>query len=305
MAIHVHARPLLSVLGLALLSLAGCDKIKLGQGGDMAYAQAAIERNGQLEVVAVDASNSVFTVRVKETGELKTVRADEVIGTLPGSESAAKPAAAAPAAPTPAPVPTPPTQTADNVVPEGDLAQPGDAASSGQEDVPPAPYTANAQPFVPAEPTGKGVLATGPGYTIKRAAGSSQRGASVIRTSTAADTLPNTSGASLEHRYEPIICQGGRLLHIDGRNIEFSGDAVSAEDGCEIHITNSRIKAQGVGVFARAANVHIKNSTIEGTSGSVEATNGAQVYVQSSTFKGLSRRLDTATMHDLGGNVWN
>jgi hypothetical protein len=58
-------------------------------------------------------------------------------------------------------------------------------------------------------------------------------------------------------------------------------------------------------VFARNANVHIKNSTIEGTTGSVEATNGAQVYVQSSTFKGLSRRLDSASMHDLGGNVWN
>jgi hypothetical protein len=51
--------------------------------------------------------------------------------------------------------------------------------------------------------------------------------------------------------------------------------------------------------------VHIKNSSIEGSSGSVEATNGAQVYVQSSTFKGISRRLDTATLHDLGGNVWN
>jgi hypothetical protein len=305
MAIRVQARPMLSVLGLALLSLAGCDKIKLGlgQGGDMAYAQAAIERNGQLEVVAVDANNSVFTVRVKDTGELKTVRADEVIGTLPG-DAAAK-AAVAPAAPTPAPIAAPPTQTVENV-PASDVAQPGEAATSpSQDDSPPAPYTANAQPFVPSEPSGRGVLATGPGYTIKRSAGSSQTTPSAIRTSTTADASPNTSGASLEHRYEPIICQGGRLLHIDGRNIEFAGDAVSAEDGCEIHITNSRIKAQGVGVFARNANVHIKNSTIEGTTGSVEATNGAQVYVQSSTFKGLSRRLDTATLHDLGGNVWN
>ena len=55
----------------------------------------------------------------------------------------------------------------------------------------------------------------------------------------------------------------------------------------------------------RGANVHIKNSSIEGLSGSVEASEGAHVYLQSSTFKGLPRKLDTAEMHDMGGNVWN
>ena len=82
-------------------------------------------------------------------------------------------------------------------------------------------------------------------------------------------------------------------------------DAISAQDGCEIHITNSHIIARGLGVSARAANVHIKNSVIEGDSGSVSASEGAQVFTQSSTFKGLSRRLDTATFHDLGGTTWN
>ncbi|MGH8276482.1 MAG: hypothetical protein ACRETH_07285, partial [Steroidobacteraceae bacterium] len=111
--------------------------------------------------------------------------------------------------------------------------------------------------------------------------------------------------APVERRHEPIVCQGARLLHIDNRNIEFDGDAVSAEDGCEIHITNSRISATGVGVSARAANVHIDNSLIEGDAASIDASDGAQIYTAASRFRGLSRRLDTAAVHDLGGNVWN
>jgi hypothetical protein len=115
----------------------------------------------------------------------------------------------------------------------------------------------------------------------------------------------SASSAPLERRHEPIVCQGPRLLHIDNRNLVFDGDAVSALDGCEIHITNSHISARGVGVVARAADVHIDNSQIEGEQASIDASDGAQVYAASSRFKGLSRRLDTAVVHDLGGNNWN
>jgi hypothetical protein len=58
-------------------------------------------------------------------------------------------------------------------------------------------------------------------------------------------------------------------------------------------------------VSARHANVHIDNSQIEGDTASIDASEGAQFYVESSTFKGLSRRLDNSSFHDLGGNVWN
>jgi hypothetical protein len=116
---------------------------------------------------------------------------------------------------------------------------------------------------------------------------------------------PASAGPAVELRHEPIVCQGARLLHIDNLNLQFDGDGVSAENGCEIHITNSHIRATGVGVSARAANVHIDNSLIEGDTGSIDASDGAQVYTASSRFKGLSRRLDTAAVHDLGGNVWN
>jgi hypothetical protein len=141
------------------------------------------------------------------------------------------------------------------------------------------------------------VLKAGPGYTIKAAPAAGAPSARVRDS--------NITSAAMERRHEPIVCQGSRLLHIDNRNLVFDGNALSAEDGCELHITNSHISAGGIGVLARAANVHIDNSLIEGDQGSIDASQGAQVYAGSSRFRGLSRRLDTAAFHDLGGNVWN
>ncbi len=142
------------------------------------------------------------------------------------------------------------------------------------------------------------MLEQGPGYSIRAAAAPAAPSVGRVRDS-------GVTSAAVERRHEPIVCQGERLLHIDNRNLEFDGDAVSAEDGCEIHITNSHISATGVGITARAANVHIDNSLIEGDAASIDASDGAQVYAASSRFKGLSRRLDTASVHDLGGNIWN
>jgi hypothetical protein len=142
------------------------------------------------------------------------------------------------------------------------------------------------------------VLKSGPGYTIKAAAAPTPASSGRVRET-------SVTSAAIERRHEPIVCQGQRLLHIDNRNLDFDGDAVSAQDGCEIHITNSHISATGVGVSARAANVHIDNSLIEGDAAAVDASEGAQVYAASTRFRGLSRRADSSAFHDLGGNVWN
>jgi hypothetical protein len=187
-----------------------------------------------------------------------------------------------------------------------------------------------AEPAAPAEPeesaaarpaartAGGPLLESGPGYSIEAASGATaaavtQSGPGYSIKAASPGAAPprarlrdaGVTSAAVERRREPIICQGARLLHIDNRNLEFDGDAVSAEDGCEIHITNSHISATGVGVLARGANVHIDNSLIEGDAGSIDASDGAQVYAAFSHFRGLSRRLDTAVFHDLGGNIWN
>ena len=280
-----------------LLTLAAC-----GRGGqdEMAWARAALERNPRLEVVAADAQGHTFTVRLRDSGELRTVRSDELAAmprdagaapvtapsAVPGATTLAQAGEAATPAPeaapgpeaasAPAPSPTPPPAGTGPVLKSG----PGFSISAGSD----------------AGPASHAVAESGPGYSI-RSSGAASGGARAREAS--------VTSAAVERRHEPIVCQGARLLQIDNRNLDFEGDAVSAQDGCEIHITNSHITAKGVGVLARAANVHIDNSLIEGEAGSVDAAQGAQIYATASHFRGLSRREDTAAFHDLGGNIWN
>ena len=355
----------LVALGCAtVFSIAACSKLGLGNSGgsdEMSWARAALERNDRLEVVAADPQTNTFTVRVKETGELRMVRADQVVagpqgaagtaggagtpgGGLTGAAGAppsgdgarsgaaasqdggaaqgagapaggTSPATAPPSAPAEATLP--PTTTAANAAANttDNAAAPGGNSGGGKHPGAAGPAAASnaprtgfrSEPTPPSEapnpnsdvasitPGGR-TLESGPGYAIKVASKTAPAPARTERSSTT---------AAVERRHEPIICQGERLMQIDNRNIEFDGDAVAAEDGCEIHITNSRIVAKGVGVAVRRANVHIDNSQIEGDTASIDSSEGGQVYAASSKFKGLSRRLDNSSFHDLGGNVWN
>ena len=262
---------------------------------EMSWARGALERNKSIEVVAADQQSRTFTVRVKDGGELRTVHADEVIGSPAGASAGtaahplndrtASPSAASEAAPVEQPVVQ--ARSAGDAEPAADAETPVTHSQS----VLTSESSAGLEHVTPGR-----VLESGPGYSITSAQ-AAMPGAARMRDS--------ASSAPLERRHEPIVCQGSRLLHIDNRNLIFDGDAVSAMDGCEIHITNSHISASGVGIAVRGANVHIDNSQIEGDQASIEASQGAQVYAASSRFKGLSRRLDTAAVHDLGGNTWN
>jgi hypothetical protein len=272
-----------------LLLLAACAR----EGPDeMSWARAALERNKALEVVATDPQTRTFTVRMKASGELRTVRTNEIVAIPPALADATPPLPATPSSTAPQAAP------AEKAVAQAEsLATPGEAAPTEREMVrseplSPAPQTAAGA----ADASGGRVLESGPGYSISAAQAPGPA---------AARGRESTASAPLERRHEPIVCQGSRLLHIDNRNLVFDGDAVSALDGCEIHITNTHISASGVGVAARAANVHIDNSQIEGDQASIDASDGAQIYAASSRFKGLSRRLDTSKVHDLGGNIWN
>src|SRR6478672_9132511 len=106
---RMHARTplaMLSLAGVALLGMAACSKPGLGGGDDqMTWAKAALERNGRLEVVASDPQTNTFTVRVKDTGELRMIKADQVVAEPAGlrpSSGAAPTETSAPSTP-PAP----------------------------------------------------------------------------------------------------------------------------------------------------------------------------------------------------------
>jgi hypothetical protein len=285
----------------------------------MSWARAALERNKDVEIVTADQESRTFTVRVKDSKELIKVRVDELVA-VPAGVASAPAATLASAAAAPASAATEPAPVTASATPGERASADGDAATPDSSRVVATEGSGGAPQL---EQPGGRVLSAGPGYSIKAAAGgagASRLGSgklsesgpgysmqSVAGAPAAAQRTrdPSVTSAALERRHEPIVCQGSRLLQIDNRNLQFDGDAVSAEDGCEIHITNSHITATGIGVQARAANVHIDNSSIEGNTASIDASDGAQVYAAGSHFTGMNRQLDTASFHDLGGNIWN
>jgi hypothetical protein len=277
-----------AVLLATAVLLAACGRAERVREID--WAKAALARNPAFEILSTDESTGAFTVRDTSTGAVRTLRLEELVAAPLTPRTTAKPAAAEPA-----PAATP-AETPESLV-ENAAATPED------------PVVVRAVPAGTGTPVSEGpgyritrgedkpVTASnleGPGYSISRdepTTGKSGQGAEAV-------------AANVERRTDPIICQGDRLMRIDGETIEFTGDAVIAEKGCDLYISNSRIRSGGVGIIARQARVHIVNSTIGGTLASYEASDGAEIYVASSTFAGVGRRFDSATMNDLGGNQY-
>ena len=276
---------------LALLVLSACGKQE--RAHEVEWAKAALARNPALEVIATDETAGVFTVRDTSSGSLYKVQLGELIAGPPPPRVAASVAAKPAAAPA---TPQVPAETpVENPTP---VAQP------------PADQT-TAETVVAARTGGGAPLAEGPGYSISRGEAAAPPstmegpGYSITREApTARSSEPSAEAVVVEKRSDPIICQGDRLMRIDGESIDFEGDAVIAEKGCDLYISNARIRAGGVGIIARQARVHIVNSTIGGSRGSYEASEGAEIYVARSTFTGIGRRFDTAQMNDLGGNEY-
>ena len=256
------------------------------------WAKAALARNPAYEIVATDESAGVFTVRDTATGTVQTLRLEDLI---------AAPRRPRPRRQTPRRAgdePTEPVETPDAArrlrrAGAGQTTETVQVTRAGSGRIARREARATASRAATAASRRPPRTLEGPGYTITR-----QRSPrSETRRSAEAD-----SAANVERRTDPIICQGDRLMRIDGETIEFTGDAVIAEKGCDLYISNARISAGGVGIIARQARVHIVNSTIGGTRGSYEASQGAEIYVARSTFTGVGRRFDSATMNDLGGN---
>ena len=286
-----NARLLASLL-VSLLALAACGQQETIREID--WAKAALSRNPNYEIVATDEVAGVFTVRDTATGDITTLKLKDLVAAPKPAKDAGE-AAPGPGLADPGPVESPDTQE--------------DAAASALAD--------NQTTDVAETPAANGAaLAQGPGYSITRATGSQPESAPATlegpgykierqESPRAGQSVPTARAPNVERRTDPIICQGNRLMRIDGEILSFSGDAVIAERGCDLYISNARIHADGVGIIARQqARVHIVNSTIGGARGSYEASDGAEIYVASSTFTGIGRRFDGASMTDLGGNSY-
>jgi hypothetical protein len=232
----------------------------------MAWARAALERNPKLEVLAADTAAGVFTVRDRASGEVQTVKANEL---------AAMPVAAT------------------------------SAAAAVVEATPPAPAAGDSEAVVAEESEIDASATPSLDYTVDRSGGQvrvSGPGLSIVSAGTAAaasgkaDAGPKT--------VDPIICEGPRMMQVNDRHISVDGDAITARGGCELHITNSRIVATGTGVVVLGATVHITNSEIEGARASFDAGPGAKVFLQGATLKGVTRRDERAEVQEQGSNRW-
>jgi len=284
----MNTRIVLTASALMLVVLGACSKQERIREID--WAKAALARNPSFEIVATDEAAGVFTVRDTASGTVRTLRLEELVAApLPPKVSVQPAAQPAPAEATPAAVDTDAeaaeeaSQTTEILAGARDTTGPALAEGPGYS-ISRGDAAANAPP----------PSIEGPGYSITREA-----------TTERADPPQAQAGPSdIEQRSDPIICQGDRLMRIDGQTIDFAGNAVIAENGCDLYISNARISAGGVGIIARQARVHIVNSTIGGSQGSYEASEGAKIYVASSTFTGVGRRFDTAEMNDLGGNQY-
>jgi hypothetical protein len=84
MGANVISVRLAGIAGIALFGLAACSKLGGFWQDEMGWARAALERNNRLEVVAADTEAKTFTLRVKDTGELRMVRLDQIVASPPG-----------------------------------------------------------------------------------------------------------------------------------------------------------------------------------------------------------------------------
>ena len=283
----MNTRIAMTLASWSLVLIAGCSKQERVREID--WAKAALARNPSMEIISTDETAGVFVVRDTTNGSTYRLKLEDLVAGPPPEKAAAP--TAAPAAPT--------APAAEPVATAGERA-----ASQTTETVAQAP-AGTGKPLVEGpgyritrgEPVSPPPSLEGPGYTITREEPREPR---------AQQSAPNAEAmaSNTEKRTDPIICQGDRLMRIDGETIDFEGDAVIAEKGCDLYISNARIRAGGVGIIARQARVHIVNSTIGGSLGSYEASDGAEIYVARSTFSGVGRRFDSATMNDLGGNEY-
>ena len=278
----MDTRIAMTLASLSLVLIAGCSKQE--QVREIDWAKAALARNPSMEIISTDETAGVFTVRDTTNGSTYKLKLEDLVASPRPAKAEPQPATPAPAAPEPAATPgeeaTP--QTTETVAD----ARPG----KGQPLAEGPGYS-----ITKGEPVAPPPSLEGPGYTITR---------DEPRAASTQQSTPNAEAIAGEKRTDPIICQGDRLMRIDGETIDFEGDAVIAEKGCDLYISNARIRAGGVGIIARQARVHIVNSTIGGSRGSYEASEGAELYVARTTFTGIGRRFDTAQMNDLGGNEY-
>jgi hypothetical protein len=280
----------LSLLGvIALLSCRAAGDKKLEA------AKTLIAADPNLEIVATDERAGVITVKVKSTGQITVLKAEDVqVGKLlPGAGSEQR-ADGGPG--------TGQASAGDDSLvvsgPGGSVKLDGKSGSiiaSGKDGS-----------EVRVGGSGDGVQIDAPGAKV-RLGGDGEEGA-VEGGDPDPDVTVSAGGGSRTRKIrrrqaEPVICGPDRTMRLEGVRVEVPGDAVTADEGCTLVIVDSEIVADGWAVVTRgAADVIIENCLIDGRKGAVSAGGGGDVTAKSSTFRGRIAQSGGGDFNDLGGN---
>jgi hypothetical protein len=287
MSLAPHRFRTLAVLVTALATLVAAtacqQREQPTEDREMDWARAALERNPAIEVVAADPEARRFTVRMRETGELATVALGTIMAGPPGSFARAK-------------GPEPDSQPARQETAEQEAATEARPDAGGEG----ATQAAGAQAPEAQADTSSDATVEAPAYSVARSA----EGVKITGPGVSIETVGPAPAAEpgIMRADSPIICEGPRLLKLDGRTLAVSGDAIVARGGCEIHLTNSRVDASRAAVVVRDARVHITNSEVRGLSRSLDIYDGGEVYARSSEFSGLVQQHGSGRLEDLGDN---
>jgi hypothetical protein len=302
------------------LSMIGCSS----KAGDaVAVAQVAVRANPELELVATDDRQAVLTVRVRRTGRILTVRADDVVAGSAFRDldtTAARPDPPPAAATPPAPAaPAGPARQAERPAADAPVAV-VQSTGEGKKRQAAAPVKSNDTRSAPAE-TSSAPASTGsssravprtaeqPAETPKASDLSASAQTPPARRVSPSPQSPRSSAgdgasiddASLQRRTNPVQCRGAETVRLDGVLLQTDRVAIEAMGKCGVHITNShvigRVAVQALG----EATVTIENSIIEGR---IQATQTSTISARSSTIQGRVMKLQGGTVRDLGQNVW-
>jgi hypothetical protein len=287
------AMSLLGVISLAACTARGDKRLEA--------AKALISADPDLEIVATDERAGVITVRVKSTGQINVLKAEDVqAGKLVKQASAAERAEAAAAGGVSA------TATGDGVRLEGGGARVKATDGSGGKkglQVDAADGTS-----VTLGGSGGGVKIDAPGASVRLGGGHAD-GAVEVGTPRAGVTGGGGGGGGRSERpvrrklTDPVTCRSDQNVRLERVRIEVAGDAVIAEDNCNLFIIDSEIVAGGWAVLTRgAADVVIEDSLIDGRRGAVSVGGSGDVTAKSSTLRGRIDRSGEGDFHDRGGN---
>jgi hypothetical protein len=268
----------------------------------VAGAQQALAAMPDVDVVAVDTTRELVTIRRRGSGELSVIdlKTQQPLQSL--QPAAAVAAATAPAVSEPA-APRTASAAASETAADADSA----VAATGSESAEPTLVN----PAIQRDPSGRVARIEGPGFSLQRVGSGSAlrtRTGDPIRLASRADSAVSDGKGDLNarRRLNAVVCGAGDRIEINGAEIQSTAAGVVASQGCELTLSNSRVLAGGWGLVVNpGARVRLDNSVIEGRTGALDLYPGANLAAWASTFRGaIGRPLTIPDFRDLGGNTF-